>query len=301
MIVSASYRTDIPAFYGEWFMRRLRAGTCRTVNPWSGRIHEVPLTPESVDGFVFWTRNLRPFRTRLPEIAARWPFVVQYTVTGYPRALETSVVAPERAIEDIAELAARYGPRVAVWRYDPILESELTPFDWHKENFAALARALRGCVDEVVVSFAHIYRKTRRNLDAAARRHGFVWRDPSATAKRALIETLAPIARANGMTLTLCSQGAYAAAGTRLARCIDAERLAEIAGRPIVAPESGNRPDCRCHRARDIGAYDTCPHGCVYCYAVSSADRARRGRAAHDPEAPFLRPPGNATPDRGSR
>ncbi|MGH6953712.1 MAG: DUF1848 family protein, partial [Alphaproteobacteria bacterium] len=84
MIVSASYRTDIPAFYGPWFMRRLAAGHCRIVNPYGGPAQTVPLSADLVDGFVFWTKNLGPFLAHLPEVRRRgFPFVVQYTVNNY--------------------------------------------------------------------------------------------------------------------------------------------------------------------------------------------------------------------------
>lgn len=290
MLISASYKTDIPAFYADWLLARLAAGFCRMTNPWSGEVYEIPLTPGTVDGFVLWTRNIRPLADRLDMVGAIAPFFVQYTVTGYPRALETSTVAPARAVAEIRALADRYGPRAAVWRYDPILFTSLTPADWHIETFARLARALRGAVDEAVVSFAHVYRKTRRNLEAAAQ-SGFTWRDPKAEEKRALAARLAAIAEDNGMAFRVCAQADVVPPGGALARCIDADRLSDIAGRPIAAPVKGNRPDCLCHRSRDIGAYDTCPHGCVYCYAVNAPDRAKRRYAAHDSRGAFLFPP----------
>jgi hypothetical protein len=161
--------------------------------------------------------------------------------------------------------------------------TDATPPDWHRANFARLAAALEGATDEVVISFAHIYAKTRRNLNAAAVRGGFEWEDPAAETKRALGAELAEIARRHGMAATLCSQESYRGAGVGAARCIDAARLSDIAGHPIEAPVKGNRPDCLCHQSRDIGAYDTCSHGCVYCYAVRNPARAKQRRAAHDP------------------
>ena len=291
MIISASYKTDIPAFYGRWFLNRLAAGACRMVNPWGGQVYEISLKPEDVTGFVLWTRNIRPLAPHLDRVTAVAPFTVQYTVTGYPRALETSTVEPGRAIDDLCGLSRDFGVRVAVWRYDPILFSSVTPAAWHVETFRRLARALAGSVDEVVVSFAHIYRKTRLNLDKAARAQGFHWHDPPDDEKRALAAELAEIADAAKMTFRVCSQAALVPPGGALARCIDAARLSDVAGRPIDAAEKGNRPDCLCHQSRDIGAYDTCPHGCVYCYAVTAPALAKKRHAAHDPEGPFLFPP----------
>ena len=299
MIISASYKTDIPAFYGAWFRKRLAAGYCKMVNPYGGQVYRVSLRREAVDGFVFWTKNLGPFLDTLATVHARgYPFVVQYTITGYPRSLESSVVDDARAAAHMQLLAAQYGPRVAVWRYDPILFTSLTPPDFHRRTFARLARALEGATDEVVVSFAHLYRKTQRNLDRAAAESGLGWDNPDADLKRALAAELAQVAEAHGMQLTLCAQRPLLAPGVAEAHCVDAARLAAVAGRPIAARLKGNRPDCLCYQSRDIGAYDICPHGCVYCYAVQNGEVARRRYAAHDPEGELLFSPRHAA--RGS-
>ena len=291
MIVSASYRTDIPAFYGDWFAARLAAGFAMVANPYGGAPYRVPLDPESVDGFVFWTKNIGPFLPVLGRLRERGdPFVVQYSITGYPRALERAVIEPARAADHMRRLAGDFGPRVAVWRYDPILLTSLTPPVWHEARFAALARGLRGTTDEVVVSFAQIYRKTGRNLDAAAGIGNFAWEDPPADEKRALIAALAGIAADHGMRLTVCSQPDLTEPPAEPAACIDATRLSDVAGRAVAAKRKGNRPGCLCHESRDIGAYDTCPHGCAYCYAVASHPAARRRYRAHDPAAETLAP-----------
>jgi hypothetical protein len=288
LIVSASYRTDIPAFYAAWFMARLRAGFCAVNNPYGGGMHRVSLVPEEVGGFVFWTRNLRPLLLHLDEIRRTAPFVVQFTLTGYPRALENSVIAAEEAIDQLREVRRRFGPRAAVWRYDPVVFTSKLDATAHVDGFAALAAALAGTVDEIVLSVAHPYRKTRHNLDRAARDHGFAWYDPPAEEKRALLVRLAEIAAEHRIAPTLCSQPDLLVPGLDEARCIDADRLADAAQRPVAARESGNRPGCRCALSRDIGAYDTCPHGCVYCYAVSSRSRAVAKFRKHDPMAESL-------------
>lgn len=288
MIVSASYRTDIPALYAPWFMNRLAAGHALVASPYGGKPYRVSLRQGDVDGFVFWTRNIGPLQDRLADVSAVAPFVVQFTVTGYPRALEAGVIETEAAVAQIRSLAQAFGPRVAVWRYDPIVDTSLTGTAWHRENFTALAAALNGAVDEVVVSFAQIYAKTRRNLDMAARKHGFSWRDPDGAEKQALVGDLTAIAAAHGMRLTVCTQPDYAVGGAEPARCIDADRLSDIAGRPITARVKGNRPGCLCHESRDIGAYDSCPQGCAYCYAVSARGAAKRYLAAHDTESEAL-------------
>jgi hypothetical protein len=308
MIVSASYKTDVPAFYGPWFRRRLAAGQARMVNPYGGQVHAVDLTPRadggSCDGFVFWTKNAAPFADALAEVADRGlPFVVQYTITAYPRALETSVVDWRRAVADARAIAERYGPATLVWRYDPVLLTSLTPPDWHRDTFARLADALAGASDEVVLSFATVYAKTKRNTEAAAARHGFDLWDPPAEEKTALLEQLAGLAAARGLAPRLCAQPELRPdplfGRLQAAACIDATRLSRVAGRDIAARTKGNRPGCLCAQARDIGAYDTCPHGCCYCYAVQRPELAKRRHQAHDPDSPFLLAPNPPSPHRG--
>jgi hypothetical protein len=200
VIVSASYRTDIPAFYGDWFLGRVAEGFCRTVNPYNGRVVEIPLARDRVDGIVFWTRNAAPFLAGLEQLsAAGYPFVVQYTLTGYPRPLERSVAPLEASLETMRRIARRYGPRALVWRYDPVMLTSLTPPEWHRETFARLVRALAGSTDEVVLSFAQVYAKTKANSDRAAERFGFSWWDPAPDEKQALLRDLAAIAREAGL------------------------------------------------------------------------------------------------------
>ena len=292
MIISASYRTDIPAFYGDWFMNRLRAGWCSTRNPYGGPPARVSLLKQDVDGFVFWTKNLRPFARHLPEISRLgFPFVIQYGINGYPKELERSVVDAQRSVELLREISGAYGRRVCVWRYDTIAVTSLTPVEFHLGNFERLARGLSGATDEAVISFLHPYRKTVRSMDEAARRHGFTWRDPGTEEKKALAASLAQIAAKYGIRLAICAQREYLVPGAADARCIDAARLADLAGRAIQARETGHRKTCGCHGSRDIGEYDTCPHGCVYCYAVDDSELARRRFKEHDPTSEFLFPP----------
>jgi len=298
MIISASYKTDIPGFYGEWFMNRLQAGYCKMVNPYGGQIYSIDLRPQQVDGFVFWTKNIGPFLKYLPTIHEQdYPFLVQHTITGYPRELESRVLNAAYTVEHLRQVAERYGPEVAIWRYDPIVFSSLTPLDWHRCNFETLAKALAGVTDEVVISFAQIYKKTKRNMDWAAQAFAFQWHEHEALCQekgRELAIEFAQIARAYGMQLKVCSQRTFLVPGLiEEARCIDAYRLERICGGSISdkVKLKGNREECGCFASRDIGAYDTCPHGCVYCYAVQQRDVALNRYKVHDPTGEFLFPP----------
>lgn len=292
MIISASYKTDIPTFYGEWFMNRLRAGYCKMVNAWNRKqIIRVSLDQQDVDGIVFWTKNIAPFLSHLREVRGRgFPFVIQYTINGYPRELEYSVVNADRSVQHLRRVSEEYGPRVCVWRYDTIVISSLTPADFHLRNFESLCRALEGATDEVVISFAHLYKKTLSNMNWAAREFGFTWEDPAPDVKRDVAMQLVEIAKAHGMQLSVCAQRDFVVPGAVDARCVDAGRLEELGGRPIKADLRGGRKECGCFASRDIGEYDTCPHGCVYCYAVLRRKLAQRRYREHDPNSEFLFP-----------
>ncbi len=290
MILSVSRKTDIPTFYGQWFRNRLRAGYCKTVNAYNRRQHRtVSLRPGDVDGYVFWTKNCGPFFDALDEVHETGvPFVVHYTVNPYPRAIERAVVDTARAVRHCHTVAQRYGPLSLVWRYDPVIVSELTPPEWHVREFANLAAQLEGCCDEVATKFVNPYRKTRRGLDQVAAEEGCRWWDPPADEKAELLQRLAVIAARHGLALRTCCQTALLGNGVEPAICIDAARLTAISGRAFAAPKRPIRAECRCAASLDIGEYDTCPHGCAYCYAVQRRPVAIARHRQHDPLGEYL-------------
>lgn len=290
MIISASYKTDIPAFYGEWFRNRLRVGYCRMINPYNKAQHSlVSLGKEDVDGFIFWTKNLIPFDDTLSEIhQLGYPFVVQYTINGYPRALEARVIDTHRSVKSFRSAAEKYGEHAVVWRYDTIIFTTDTDVDFHRRNFSILASELSGYTSEVVVSFMQLYKKTQLNLDEAARANEFSWHDPSTDVKRGLLVDLVEIAAKHSIHLSICTQPDLMVPGAGEARCIDAERLMKVAGGTFRSRLKGTRLNCSCYESKDIGDYDTCPHGCVYCYAVRERSLALRRYQNHDPLGEYL-------------
>ena len=289
MIISASYKTDIPTFYGDWFMNRLRAGYCKMVNPYNQKAIRVSLKRVDVEGIVFWTKNVAPFIKHLAEVRDReFPFVVQHTINAYPRTLERSVVDSSRSVDAFKQVAQKHGPRTCVWRYDTVVMSSETPRQWHLESFSRIASQLRGHTDEVVISFVHFYQKTLRNMNKAAEEFGFDWYDPELDEKRSLLSEFVKIAAENEMKLSICAQRELIVDGAYDAKCVDADRLMEIAGRDFRSNQKGNRKECGCFASRDIGEYDTCPHGCVYCYAVQNKELALKRFKEHDPDGEFL-------------
>jgi hypothetical protein len=167
----------------------------------------------------------------------------------------------------------------------------VTDFDFHRENFAKLCGLMEGLCDEVAVSFTQWYRKTQRNVQAAGEHSGFTFWDPPDEDKRAFLSELFDVGQRHGIRLSVCSQPALVTPGSAPAACVDAARLTRVGGKPLTAPAQGNRPGCLCAKSVDIGAYDTCPHGCVYCYAVETQGAAKAAYRAHDPQGEFLFPP----------
>lgn len=295
MIVSASRRTDVPAFFGEWFRRRLDAGFCLVSNPFNPRqVTRVSLQPEGVDAFVFWTRNSRPFVPVIEELeTARFNSVFLVTLTGYGPPLEPGSPPPRDAVDSMRDLAQRIGPERITWRYDPIVLGPGLGPEEHRRRFAELAAALDGATARVVTSFVDLYRKTTRRLSALP--DGAAWlNDPALHPEAAsLLGALADIAGEHGMSLRTCAEhGDHSAVGVSPGACIDATWLEQLFGRRFPhSKDRGQRPHCRCAPARDIGVPDTCLHGCRYCYATISHWAAVRNHARHDPGTPSLLPP----------
>jgi hypothetical protein len=291
MIISASRRTDIPAFYSNWFMNRIRAGFVLVRNPFNAlQLRHVSLAVADVDAIVFWTRNARKLIPHLPELDRRgYRYYFQYTITGYPSALEKSVPGLDQALRTFAELSEQVGPERVLWRYDPILLSSLSGIDEHRRRFATIAAALAGKTSRVTISVAEFYQKTRKNL---GRVEGLTCtdlaQDPSQL--QALVANLAGMAAQHGMDMHTCASGIdLTNAGATSGKCIDEHRLKTVFGvdYPLLK-DKGQRPACGCVQSVDIGEYNTCLHGCAYCYATYNCRVAADNRARHDPESPLL-------------
>jgi DNA repair photolyase len=293
-VISASRRTDIPAFYSEWLLNRVRAGFCHWTNPFSGQVYRVGLGPEDVTAFVLWTRNPRPLLRHLPELDARgYRYTFHFTLTGYGRPLETHNPDPQAAIAAFRTLALHAGPEFVVWRYDPIVISTRTPLAYHRQRFAELAAQLEGSTRRCTYSFLDFYGKTRRNLAAVTAQHGYHFREPTVLERQDLLEDLSAIAAQHGMTLVSCCEEDYTTI-PRVYRgsCVDLDLLSRLTGQPALALKPHpTREHCGCVRSVDIGSYDTCLFGCTYCYATNSRSAAQRQRAAHDPHDTILNRP----------
>lgn len=289
-LVSASRRTDIPAFYAKWFWNRIQAGYCHWINPFGGQRYWVSLRPEDCPGIVFWTRYPVPLLPHLAEMKRRgYAFYFHFTLNGYERALEARNPDTGRAIQAFRALSDAISPALTLWRYDPIVFSDRTPAAYHLQRFAWLASRLEGYTGRCYFSFLDNYGKTRRNLQAAEDAHGIRFYEPDLDAKLALVRDLRQAAGAHGIALHSCCEDAVLGEGVEKAHCVDLELLRRVRpDLPATLKPKPTRPECGCLESVDIGAYDTCRFGCIYCYATNSYEAARHRAQAHDPADPAL-------------
>ena len=281
MIVSASRRTDIPALYADWFCNRLKEGFVLIPNPRNPqRLGRVELSPRNVDCIVFWTKNPAPMFGRLKEIERLgYPFIVQFTLTAYDATIERGLPPKKAIIESFIELAGRIGPDRVVWRYDPILVDHRFSAEWHTRQFASLCERLASHTHRCIVSFVDPYKSLAGQFRSVEQEEMFE-----------VAQALSHTARQYGLGLTTCAEEVdLSPYGVEHGACVDARHIEQILGSRLhIKADANQRPMCLCAEAVDVGAYDTCTHGCAYCYAVSSPKALARNRAAHDPVAPML-------------
>ena len=291
MIVSASRRTDIPAFYSQWLLNRLEEGFVCVRNPMNrNQVSRIRLNRETVDCLVFWTKNPEPMIPLLPRLDAMgFPYYFQFTLTAYGKDLEPGLPEKSRLAAAFWELSRRLGKNRVVWRYDPVICSGEWTIPRHLEEFGHLAEQLQGAADTCVVSFLDRYRKIEKKLDQLG------LRPPDPGEREEFLREAARMAAAAGMALETCSEeGDYSSLGVRQGSCISGKRIEEITGRKVTASkDKTQRPSCGCLKSVDIGMYDTCAHGCVYCYASRSREVIEKNMGLARPDSPFLSGEGN--------
>jgi len=301
MIISASRRTDIPAFYSRWFINRIRDGYCLVPNPFNKhQINRISLTPADVDVIVFWSRNPRPLFSSLRELnEAGYRYYFQFTLLDYPAMIDRHSPSVFRSLDTFRELAEKIGPERVVWRYDPIVLSEITSFTFHTETYDRLSQALKGYTTRSVISFLDLYPKIRRRMAEIESQGGRLLpvaqtdqkTNPEVGEKIGdFVSRLAHIASANGIEIVSCAEKLdLQPYGVRPGKCIDDELIQKVFGlRVSPVKDPGQRTKCGCVISKDIGMYDSCLFDCRYCYATSSFERARLNYSIHDPESPSL-------------
>ena len=285
VILSASRSTDVPAFYADWFVRRLREGWCTWVNPFNRQ--EFRVSFEKVRCIVFWSKNPRPMLERLDEVEALGfrNYYFQFTLNDYvSEGLEPNVPPVAERIDTFRRLADRIGKERVIWRFDPLLLTNAISSDKLLEKIANIGRQLKGYTEKLVFSFIDIssYRKVQKNLSSLN------CREFTPAEQVGFAERLSRLNAELGLELATCGELAdLSAHGVKHNKCVDDDlmmrlfhddaELMDFIGAEYdmfngwqikkSKKDKGQRTACGCIVSKDIGMYNTCPHLCRYCYA----------------------------------
>jgi len=289
MIISASRRTDIPAFYSEWFVNRIKEGYLIVRNPMNYRqLSRIILSPDVVDCIVFWTKNPTPMIPKLDELKD-YQYYFQFTLTGYGKDIERNLPDKKKVlIPAFQELSKKIGAHRVIWRYDPILINDRYTEEYHISAFKQIAEALNGYTEKCVFSFVDRYRK----VDSALNKLGVI--DPTDEDMKRIAIKLRDIAFANGMSIATCSEKIdLDSLSIQHNACIDRVLVERLSGGKVKetkqnVKDSGQRLECGCMASKEVGTHDTCGNGCVYCYANTSAETVRKNMSRYDPKSPIL-------------
>jgi len=284
MIIQTGMRTDIPAFYSEWFINRIKAGSVLVRNPYNPlQVTRYSLSPDVVDLISFCTKDPSPMLDKMDclDPYGQYWFV---TITPYGKDIEPHVPDKRKVMESFRRLSERVGVDSIGWRYDPILVDSSHTVSWHIERFEEMAKALSGYTRTCVISFIDIYKKVERNFPEARA----VSEQDKMTIGRAFIE----IAGKYNMTIRPCAEGsALAPYGADCSGCMTVKTYETALHCNLTVPRNGRNQrngECACLLGTDIGAYDTCGHLCRYCYANTDPALVRENMKRHDPSSPFL-------------
>ncbi|HBF38522.1 MAG TPA: hypothetical protein DDW50_14545 [Firmicutes bacterium] len=296
IIISASRRTDIPAFYSEWFINRIRAGYFVKVNPYNNKQQkQISLLPADVAAFVFWTKNPAPLLPLLPLIDNRgYRYLFHFTLNYYSSVWEPRIPAFKERIAAFKRLSEQIGPDKVIWRYDPIIISNLNSVDFHLEQFSQIAQSLNGYTQRVIISLMTLYDKVKLNLKRAGLNSSDQLKDLRTQEYQKELDTLmsglGKLADANQLAIYSCSEKLdLQPYNIQPGSCIDSQllnRLFDLDLKPTK--DKYQRPECRCAPSVDMGFYDTCRFGCTYCYANTNMKRVAFNTSRHDPAGPKL-------------
>ncbi len=282
MIINTGQRTDIPAFYADWFVNRMKAGFVLVRNPYNPRsVTRYRLSPEVVDLIGFCTKNPAPM---LPHLDLLRPYGQYWyvTITPYGKEIEPGVPDKREVLDSFRRLSDIVGPDRMGWRFDPVFISGDYPAERHIRAFEYMAQTLSGYTRTAVISFVDLYEKTKRNFPEV--------RPVTAEQRLLLGKAFVEIAGQYGMTVRPCGEGdELAPFGADCSGCMTVAMYEQALGRRLKVPKTAPaRKECACYLGGDIGAYNTCGHLCRYCYANYDAATVRKNLAAHDPESPLL-------------
>lgn len=276
LIISASRRTDILAFYAEWFFHRLNEGFVFVKNPFNPtQIRRISLHPSDVACIVWWTRNPKSILKKLILLQS-YQYYFLITVNNYGKCLEPHAPSLKEIVPLIEHLKSFVGSERIIWRYDPIIFTDKFDFNYHYENFEKIATTMKGLTKRCIISFFQPYKKSIKNLLP------IMPHLPSNHDKLQMISIFAQIASKHDISLQWCAPDEgiteidCAKRGIIRAGCIDSKLVEKLSGIQNWKKDLGQRKNCLCAQSVDIGTYNTCAHGCRYCYATTNHVHAQR-------------------------
>lgn len=284
MILSASRRTDIPAFYSDWFFNRIHAGYVDVRNPMNiHQVSRIDIGPENIDCIVFWTKDPMPIIDRINELN-EYNYYFQFTLNPYNIQIEKNVPSKRNIIDTFAKLSEKIGSDRLIWRYDPILLNKDINIDYHIRYFAELAKRLCNYTNKCVISFIDLYKKTVTNTK------DLLIHELDEQEMTSIAKSFSEIAASYDIELQSCSEKIVLSKyRIKHGSCIDKEIIERICGYSIDAKKDKNqRKECGCIESIDIGSYNTCMHHCAYCYANYSKQRVETQHKLHNPNSSMI-------------
>lgn len=282
MIISASRRTDIPCHYSRWFINRLNAGYVLSRNPMNHRqISRIDLSPDVIDCIVFWTKDAQNIMDKLPILdGLGYKYYFQFTLTPYDSSIERNLRNKSDIEDTFIELSKIIGKERVLWRYDPLILNDVLDITYHKKQFERMCDKLHNFTEIVTISFVDMYSKIKT-------------KSIRPTSKEEMAEIsifMSKCAKEYGLTIKACCENINLQIyGIQKASCIDKDVIERILGEKLnIVADKNQRDSCGCFKSFDIGAYNTCKNGCIYCYANYSDSSVAKNCSKHNPMGELL-------------
>lgn len=281
MLISASRRTDIPAYYSEWFLNRLQEGEVLVPNVYNeNHLSRVQLTPEEVECIIFWTKNPIPMIPRLKEIDAMgYQYYFEYTITGFGADLEPFLPKREERIDAFIQLSQHLGIEKVDWRFDPIMLNHTYTMERMTEEYEILCEQLHPYTNRCIISFVDAYKRKDNSFQEMGK-----------VQMQQIAERIAGIAKKYDLPVYTCAEKIdLSAYGIQHSACVNQKKIEKIIGSKIdLKKDKTQREICGCLESIDVGMYDTCANGCRYCYANRNNETSRTRQKMHSPDSPIL-------------
>ena len=281
MIINTGSRTDIPAFFSKWFLNRIDEGFVCTRNPYNDDIYKYPLDSKIIDCLCCCTKNPKPLLkniNKLNDFSQFW-FV---TITPYGKDIERNVPDFKSVIKSFKELSEILGVNSISWRYDPIFISEKYSLEFHFDRFEEMASELSGYTNDCTISFIDMYQKVLRNFPEV--------NEVTVDERLKIGEKFSKKANEYDLKMKTCVEGTLLDQfGFDSSGCMTQNVIEKAIGNNLKIPKGKYQiRECNCIFGRDIGAYNTCLHGCRYCYANSNMKLVKKNQKLHNPDSPLL-------------